>query len=129
MAFSLNYGVQRVASQVIFDKEISMYYFMIEATPAPDNTEEQDVGGAYVNCWVNFGLEDGAEVLAFHYIQEAGWVPGTIHERKQVSKDLYQSDPEYLPYYLEAEADGVSLVFHIWGADAEDADVEYPEPE
>src|SRR5262245_46043578 len=102
-----------------------MHYFMIEATPAPDNDQEHGVGGAFVNCWINFILEDGAEVLARYYIKQAGWIPGVAHEHLLVKADTYQDDPENLQYYLEAEADGASFIFHSWPANAEDADVDY----
>jgi len=105
-----------------------MYYFVIEATPVPDTTQEEGVGGANVSCWINFALADGAELLARHYIQKAGWIPDEVHERKQAQKDDYQDDPENLPYYLEAEADGTSFVFHAWDADAEDAGVDITKP-
>jgi hypothetical protein len=104
-----------------------MHYFVIESTPAPNNEQEQGVGGAYVSCWINFTLADGAELLARYYIEKDGWIPGEVHERKWVEKDDYQDNPEHLQYYLEAEADGASFVFHSWDADAEDADVDHPE--
>src|SRR5207253_1718772 len=93
--------------------------------PTPDNEQESGVGGAFVNCWINFRLEDGAEVLAHYYLEQGGWTPGVTHEHRWVEADSYQNDPENLQYYLEAEADGASFVFQSWPADAEDADTEY----
>ncbi|MBV9790768.1 MAG: hypothetical protein JOZ51_21420 [Chloroflexi bacterium] len=96
-----------------------MHYFMIEAIPSPDNMEEQAVGGAYVNCWINFALADGAELLARHYIERVGWIPGDLHEHKIIKKSMYNNDDESIEYIHEAEVDGASFVFHTWKVDAE----------
>ena len=93
-----------------------MHYFLIEATPESDNEQAQDTGGAFISCWVNFPMADGAELLAVYYIQEAGWIPGEVQERQWVEKTDYEADPEHLPYFLEAEQDGASFVFHCWPA-------------
>lgn len=97
-----------------------MHYFMIEAVPASDNTQEQDAGGAFISCWINFALEDGAELLARYYIERAGWTPGKLHEHKHIKKDMPKDGDEDGEYIREAEADGASFVFHTWSADAED---------
>jgi hypothetical protein len=100
---------------------------MIEATPAPDNEQEHGSGGAFVNCWINYILQDGAEVLARYYIERAGWIPAATHEHRWVEADDYKDEPENLHYYLEAQANGASFVFNSWPADAEDADTDYAE--
>lgn len=46
-----------------------MFLFTIIAKPSPENDEiDDDIGGAYVNVWVNFAEQDAAEVVAHYYI-------------------------------------------------------------
>ncbi len=99
-----------------------MYFFNITATPKPGDERNADVEGAYVNCWVNFQLQDGAELLARFYIEEAGWVPGEIEDVSWVEEEDYRDRPEFMQYFREAEQDGASFVFHSWFA-GEDEDL------
>lgn len=98
-----------------------MHYFMIEVTPTAENPAAKELGGAYVGCWINFLIEDGAELLARHYLQQEGWVPGEVEERRWVTPESYEPGSDALSHYLEAEADGACFVFHTWDANAEDA--------
>ena len=90
-----------------------MYWFLIHATPPRPSAHS---GGAYVTCWINFALQDGAELLAKHYISEAGWTPGDVEEVQIVERDHYAGEPE-LQYFDEAAKDGASFVFHTYPLD------------
>lgn len=103
-----------------------MHFFMIHATPKPETEQAQTAGGAYVNCWVDFKLRDGAEVLARHYIDEAGWIPDTIEDEGWVEQDEYEEDSEPLSYFQEAQEMGVCLAFHPYPIE-DDADTEVDE--
>ena len=64
-----------------------MFLFTIRAKPDPENDEvDDDVGGAYVNVWVNFP-EAAAEVVAWFYIKETGWVPEMTIETSWVYEE------------------------------------------
>lgn len=102
-----------------------MLCLMLIATPDADNDEFKQVGGAYVNCWIDFPQEDGAEMLARHYITQAGWLPGKLEECGLVSEEQYHDEAEPLAYFREAKESGVSLAFYCWPNEAEDTDVEY----
>lgn len=41
-----------------------MFYFMFEATPRQDSPVGDEVGGAYINCWVDRPTIEAAERLA-----------------------------------------------------------------
>lgn len=99
-------------------------YFMIRAVSKPDNEDEQETGGAYISCWINFKLNDGAELLAKYYIEKAGWIPGKIEEHKWVDAASYETDSENRVFFEEAQQDGASFVWHSWPKDAEDANDE-----
>ena len=91
-----------------------MYRFVIHATPIQPTG---NCGGAYVSCWINFPLLEGAELLAKHYIRDAGYEPGEIDKVYDVSRSDYSDDDADLQYFEEAEADGASLVFHNYPLD------------
>jgi hypothetical protein len=93
-----------------------MWFFTIRALPKPETQLALETGGAYVSCWVDFQLEDGAELLAKHYIEQAGWLPEEIEDAAWVAGDDYADDPKNALYYSEAENDGASFVFHEWHA-------------
>lgn len=96
-----------------------MHFFMIHATPKPGTEQTETVGGAYVNCWINFKLRDGAEVLARHYINQAGWIPDTIEDEGWVEQDEYDTGSEPLSYFQEAQDVGMCLAFHTYPIDEE----------
>jgi hypothetical protein len=81
-----------------------MYYFLIQATPRPDSEEAKEASGAYVNCWINFPLKGGAELLARHYIRKYGWKPGKMDVAFWVEEGDYEDHPEALERYREAAA-------------------------
>lgn len=97
-----------------------MHYFLIRAKPKPDNQEGKELAGAYVNCWIDFALSDGAELLARHYIEEAGWIPGVKEDERWVEEEDFKDDAELLGYFREAAEDGASFVFNSWPIGGED---------
>lgn len=96
-----------------------MWLLTIRAVPKPESQLDRESGVAYVSCWVNFQLEDGAEVLAKHYIDQAGWLPEEVEDAAWVEEEGYADDPKHALYYAEAETEGVTLVFHEWKVPAE----------
>ena len=44
------------------------------------------VGGAYVNCWINFKDHEAAEKLAKLLIREQGWIPEIKTEESRIQK-------------------------------------------
>jgi hypothetical protein len=96
-----------------------MWFLTIRAVPKPESQLALERGVAYVSCWVDFLLEDGAELLAKHYIDQAGWLPEEVEDAAWVEADGYADDPKHALYYSEAETEGVTLVFHEWSARGE----------
>jgi hypothetical protein len=88
-----------------------MFWFMIGATRTSD--AEPFLEAAYVSCWINFPIRDGAEILARHYIEKLGWVPGTIEEARWVEEIDYAGRTE-LRFFKEAVQDGASFNFHTF---------------
>lgn len=89
-----------------------MFWFLISAKPNPGTPRFGECGGAYVSCWINFALRDGAELLARHYIEAEGWKVLNVEEWNLSKREHYEDEEESLQYFLEAENDGASFVFH-----------------
>ena len=89
-----------------------MWFLTIRAVPKPDSQLALERVVAYVSCWINFQLQDGAELLAKHYIDQAGWLPEEVEDAVWVVDEDYADDHKNALFYSEAESDGAALVFH-----------------
>jgi hypothetical protein len=90
-----------------------MFLFTFTAKPKPGTRKAKSISGAYVTCWINFNLLDGAKLLAKHYIEKDGWIVGRKTAESWFEKEDYLA-PDQLEYYLTAEETGVCLIFHSW---------------
>ena len=81
-----------------------LHYFLIHAH-AKDRAE-----GAYVGCWVNFRLYEGALLLARFYVRDAGWKIRSVDEHRWY--ELADVPAAGRRYFKEAKKDGASFVFH-----------------
>jgi len=102
-----------------------LFLFRIEAIPTPENPESSDVGGAYINAWVDTETLRDAEEIAIERIKEEGWSPIKFEHWELVCKDCYSKeshDKDALPDIIEcidtALEYGVGLLFHTWQIDA-----------
>ena len=50
-----------------------MWLIRYHVIPKPNSPEFQKIGGAYVNCWILFAWQDGAEHLAKYEIEKE-WI-------------------------------------------------------
>jgi hypothetical protein len=97
-----------------------MWLFTIHAIPDDKSPDFKEVGGAYVNCWINFALEDGAELLAKFYIQQNDWIVLEVSEISWVEEEDYPIDDPKRKYFQEAQADGTSFVYHQYPLEDEE---------
>ena len=112
-----------------------LFLVTIEARPEPGADEFGDVGGAFVNCWVNAADLRTAERRAVALIQDHGWRPHRFEEWELVTRATYTDrEPEdgggldLREVVAQAFIDGEVCVFNIWPVDAPDADNEDAEP-
>jgi len=95
-------------------QEESLYFVSYDAEPLPGSESFASCAGAAVNVWVSSHTEQEALAVASRKVQEAGWritASGSI--RRTVRSD-YANAPEGLPYFEQAQQDGVVVVFHTW---------------
>jgi hypothetical protein len=106
-----------------------MYLITFRSTIRPRSKaarEFPDIGGAYVNCYIQFRDYDAAEKLARLLLRERGWTPEKRTDAWELRKSKLKTKKER-QYYAEALKYGYTLVFHMWPKDAEDADFDYDE--
>ena len=98
-----------------------MWLITYHVIPKPGTPNFEKVGGAYVNCWILFAWQDGAELLAKHEVEKE-W---TITEPPEISwydpGDIEPDNPSW-EYYEQATIDGGCFVFHTYDDDDEEAD-------
>ncbi len=108
-----------------------LFLLTIEARPEPDSEDYGEVGGAFVNCWVNADDLRAAERRAVTLIQEHGWRPHRFEEWELITRATYadlqpgdDGEPDLREVVDQAFIDGEVCVFNMWPVDAPDANDE-----
>lgn len=96
---------------------MEIYYLIIEGKPSINNTEDPDVAGGYINCWVKAKNKKHAAELAVEYILEQKWEPIDIEEITSVQRNRYLEDAPSLECYDMAKQSGLGALFYTWSKD------------
>ncbi|WKA49427.1 hypothetical protein QWY22_10975 [Planococcus liqunii] len=102
---------------------MAIYYLMLEAVPLPENKEEKEIAGAFINCWVNSASMESALTEANDYIQSEGWKVQKVEDQFIVNRERYLKDPELqesLECFDQAVNDGISSIFYVWPSEETD---------
>jgi hypothetical protein len=99
-----------------------MWYFVLKVSPKPKTQLAIEAAGAFVNCWIDFREQEGAEQLAKFYLTQEGWDFEETQEATWVDRTTYDPDSEGMGYFLEAEANSSCFVVHQWPPNGEDQD-------
>lgn len=81
--------------------------------PQPE-LEEEDVAGAYINCWIEAENFEQADTVARQEIEEMKWRILDLDEAYTVTKEDYLEDTNELEYYEQALIDKQVYVFHTY---------------
>jgi hypothetical protein len=105
-----------------------MWLISIEAIPnAKENPEAaKEYGGACINCWIDFPIEDGAVELAKFYVKQNGWsLLGFVDENLWFEEEDCETT-EQRQYFSDAKECGICLVWYhyLFEAAEEDEDFE-----
>jgi len=93
---------------------VPTYIVSYDAEPLPSSESFASCSGAAVNVWVTSGTKQEALALASRNVQYAGWrITSKARIRCTVRSD-YADVQDGLPYFEQAQQDGVVLVFHTW---------------
>lgn len=92
---------------------LDMVLLTVVAFPPLSLKEKENIGGAYVNCWMNTDDTEFAKREATKYIVEKGWKAEEITDVSiyDAAEDLADGQ---LEYYNEALANEACYVFHTW---------------
>jgi hypothetical protein len=83
--------------------------------------EFDDIGGAFVNCWINFKDFNASVELAKILIKSRGFIPEKKTDAWMMRKKGLKTKKDR-QFYAEALKNGYTLVFHLWTKDAPDAE-------
>ena len=97
----------------------TVFHFTLHAVPK-DPTPER--AGAYVSCWIDFQLRDGAELLARHYLEKDGWTPGKLEGEARWCEEEHYAGTAELQYFREAEEFGACFVYHSYPLEDDESD-------
>src|SRR6266404_9474024 len=89
-----------------------MFYLLIEALPKQADSEQ--IGGAFINCWIESGAPEEAEQIARKVIEAQGWKVLSFQDVFQVDRSFYQENPEGREYFEQALIDNEVFVFHSY---------------
>jgi hypothetical protein len=93
-------------------KGLHFFTFLCVRKPTPKQRSlRRAKEGAYVNCWIDFRLHEGALVLAKFYIRQEGWRIRTLESHRWVNGPA-NAGRGAIKYFREAKRDGASFVFH-----------------
>jgi hypothetical protein len=97
-----------------------MWYFVLKVSPKPDTENAKEFGGAYVNCWIDFREQIGAEHLAKFYLDQEGWQYDKTEEANWVEKEDYDDDSAGMEHFLGALTNSACFVINSWGVNGEE---------
>jgi hypothetical protein len=100
-----------------------MYLVQFEAIPSPGGLyarENPEIGGAYVNAWIDYADEWGAVELARAYTRAEGLEEATPPQISTSERDACPDDA--VQYYDAAMENGYSIVIYAWPRDTDAAE-------
>lgn len=95
-------------------KNVCVFYFMIEAIPNKSNPEHLQYSGAYVNVWVKADTQKAALEKAKQHISEENWHYVRLEDAFLAQRAQYNGSLESLECYDTAYATGLASVFYTW---------------
>jgi hypothetical protein len=97
----------------------SMWLFTFHVVPRPGSPAITEFGGAYVNCWILYAWQDGAEVLARYEVEKEWIITETVAVSWYDPGEILKSD-DHFEYYEQATIDGGVFVYDTYPVEAED---------
>ena len=88
-----------------------LHHFVIHAVSRKGGKLNPESAGAYVSCWINFPLYEGALELAKYYVRAEGWSVRAVDSHAWINGPQHASRGT-VRYYRKALKEGAALVFH-----------------
>lgn len=101
-----------------------MWVITYHAIPKPGTPEFNKSGGAYVDCWILYAWEDGAEHLARYEVEKEWIITETIGISWFEDKDVAKNE-EDRQYFEQALSDGGTFIYNLYPLNAEEEDEDF----
>ena len=96
---------------------ILMQVVTFEAKQRPDFPHDEQIGGAFVNCYLKGRTSKQAYIDAIACIEESGWDILRFEDQSEIDSASFEKPDDALKYYEQALIDGEVLVFHAYPKD------------
>jgi hypothetical protein len=90
-----------------------MYFLVYHVKPLPGSNNRQDIGAAYVSCWIEATTEQKAKKIAITQIKAVKWEVLEIDECYEINKKNLDR-PGQIESYNQALIDKWVLRFHTY---------------
>ena len=91
-----------------------MYYFVFHVQPRPNLEDANNIGGAYVSCWIEANVITEAEQIAIKKIDGLKWNIIEKEDSFELEPGHYVSDADGFEFYQQALIDKLVLRFHVY---------------
>ena len=91
-----------------------MYLLTYHVQPNPHNPEHEEIGGAYVNCYIEADTFEEADFIAKGDLEKNQWRILELDDARIVSREDYADEDEDLEFYQQALIDKEVFVFHMY---------------
>lgn len=98
-----------------------MFFLKFEVTPSAGHPSKDQLGGAYVNCWIERPTLDEAIEVAHRMIRESNFVVEEPDEATEVEPADFDKDSEGFSYYQRALSTKAVVVFFQFPAKESEA--------
>src|SRR4051812_27269926 len=96
---------------------MKMYFLVFHVQPRPDLEDANDIGGAYVSCWIEADTIKQAEQIAKQEIGDLKWDILEKDDAYELDPKDYTSDSDGFEFYQQALIDKMILRFHTYPAE------------
>jgi hypothetical protein len=101
-----------------------MFYLRLEVAPEPAHPHFDELGGAYVNIWVNVPTSALARQAAERILESMHWNILATESEHLVELGKYAYSEKALARIAQAEVDGDVCDFHTWPRDDGSSDAD-----
>ncbi|RIJ42485.1 hypothetical protein [Pontibacter oryzae] len=91
-----------------------MFLLIYHGKPQSQTGDLEDIGGAYIKCWIESENFKQADIVARNEIEEMNWNVLVLDEAYTITREDYLEDKNGLEYYEQALIDKQVYVFHTY---------------
>ncbi len=93
---------------------MKMFLLTYHAKPNKTFEDYNEIGGAWVNCWIEHESPEEAEKIAKKEIEDYDWQIKKLDEIIEVDENYYSENEDKKEYFEQALIDKIVLLFHTY---------------